>query len=143
MAIFLHCLLLLLITGTGGRSWQPQSQLRSAVLRDFVNSKNVPTTIPGSSASSTSPVLSDDVSRGGHASVKSLEDTVDKITSKNKQSTSESIKTMNMNVEIKSRKKRKQVSGSKKIALKLKVRELICKCKYEFLSFFLILDFDI
>lgn len=120
----MNSVLLILVTGADCRLWQPESQLRSAFLRDFVNSKNVPTTTPGSSSLSSTAVFSDDVSRGGHASVKALEEAVDKITSQDQEIPiqEENIKTLNMNVEIKSRSKRKPISGSKKIAMKLKNR---------------------
>lgn len=123
-----------------GRSWQPKSPLHHGVMmKDFVNSRALPITspqgAPGGSTSSSSK-LSDDVARGGHASVKTTpeleekkiaaKDTADDASSTLQETEgADSIKSINMNVTVDKMTKRqkKKLTSAAKIAKKLKVRE--------------------
>lgn len=138
-----------LLLKTDGVSWQPRTPLSGAVMRDFVNSRALPTTSlhgagagGGTSTSNSAKSangITEDVARGGHASIKTRGDEDEEQRDDGANDThaetdvapivrqeleEPSFEAVNLDVKVgkEAKEARRRASSAAKIAKKLKVR---------------------
>lgn len=142
-----------LLSKADGVSWQPRTPLSGAVMRDFVNSRALPTTSlhgpqagAGAGGGGTSSIsaksangITEDVARGGHASIKTRGDEdeeqrddgandthaeTDVAPTVRQEVDEPSFEAVNLDVKVgkEAKEARRRASSAAKIAKKLKVR---------------------